>query len=624
MIKHISFLTVICLIQISTVSANTLFVLDNGENENTKCKASNYTPFDTAKLKLKQSVANAKLQDGKQIAKLAVLQTNGEFKVINSASSFKLGRFIKKTSRNNKHSLSTLLSKLKNQPDILLNIKKLVVYSTNNTEPTLNLINSLKSLSGNVSRLELNLYSQSEGDPISISLKHNKKVYINFFTCPDKDGIQQYKNDVYRTIASSLSKKTGVELYTITKHTRFDTDLGMDMTSTYQFQALTSERYSVNIPQINPINDINSLVTYIVNEQLKSKIVDRNGQLIKKRSVQPKKPKKAYEQTVYYATNRKADNEDNNHYSGKRQLGPNSLHYGISKVAIPKTHKVGQLSSALLGLKLFDDPKEHITIRETKILSDKQFFKNINSILGNKTITDSMKNDVVVFIHGFNVPFNKAIRRTAQVAYDTRFKGVPILFSWPSDGQVTGYLSDREDATWSVQHLVKFLDSVVAKTTSKRIHLIAHSMGNQVLIGALNQMALTRKFKNKRPFGNIIFAAPDFDAELFKYQIAPRIVSLGKSVTIYTSKKDSALNISNKLNDTKRLGLSITALPNVNLIDASNIEVSPWNVPEFHSYYATKEKVINDIVATLKGISPQNRKLTPATKDKFKYWLIEN
>ena len=44
---------------------------------------------------------------------------------------------------------------------------------------------------------------------------------------------------------------------------------------------------------------------------------------------------------------------------------------------------------------------------------------------------------VFVFVHGFNVSFENALRRTAQIAYDLNFDGAPFLFSWPSgDGML--------------------------------------------------------------------------------------------------------------------------------------------------------------------------------------------
>ena len=63
-----------------------------------------------------------------------------------------------------------------------------------------------------------------------------------------------------------------------------------------------------------------------------------------------------------------------------------------------------------------------------------------NSLLRHKTdndrlreeVRDSRRKEAFVFIHGYNVAFDDAIYRTAQIAYDLSFDGPPILYSWPS------------------------------------------------------------------------------------------------------------------------------------------------------------------------------------------------
>jgi len=129
------------------------------------------------------------------------------------------------------------------------------------------------------------------------------------------------------------------------------------------------------------------------------------------------------------------------------------------------------------------------------------------------------------------------------------------LFRWPSDGTLISYPADREDTTWSVTHIEQFFDDVLKRTRATRVHLIAHSMGNQGLIDALNTMALRRGGNGPPLFENIILSAPDFDAELFQQQIAPNSISLARRWTLYSSKKDGVLNISTSFNSSWRLGL---------------------------------------------------------------------
>ena len=43
-------------------------------------------------------------------------------------------------------------------------------------------------------------------------------------------------------------------------------------------------------------------------------------------------------------------------------------------------------------------------------------------------VSRSPRKDAFVFIHGFNVAFEDAVMRTAQIAYDLGFDGAPILY----------------------------------------------------------------------------------------------------------------------------------------------------------------------------------------------------
>ena len=56
------------------------------------------------------------------------------------------------------------------------------------------------------------------------------------------------------------------------------------------------------------------------------------------------------------------------------------------------------------------------------------------------------KHKVFLFVHGFNNNFQESLFRLAQLQADTKFDGIPILFSWPSQGQVAAYTADKEAA----------------------------------------------------------------------------------------------------------------------------------------------------------------------------------
>ena len=67
----------------------------------------------------------------------------------------------------------------------------------------------------------------------------------------------------------------------------------------------------------------------------------------------------------------------------------------------------------------------------------------------------------------------------------------------------------------------------------------------------------------------------------------------------------------------------VTIVPGMDIIDASEVEVTPWSLPESHSYFASKQTVVDDIIATLKGVTPARRNLLSRIKNGSTYWMID-
>jgi hypothetical protein len=72
----------------------------------------------------------------------------------------------------------------------------------------------------------------------------------------------------------------------------------------------------------------------------------------------------------------------------------------------------------------------------------------------------------------------------------------------------------------------------------------------------------------------------------------------------------------------RRLGLPLAITAGVDTIDASGIDVTPWSVPEFHSYYSSKRRVLADIVAVLRGFAPPDRNLTRIGQESAVFWRL--
>ncbi|RTZ17280.1 alpha/beta hydrolase [Vibrio aquaticus] len=324
-------------------------------------------------------------------------------------------------------------------------------------------------------------------------------------------------------------------------------------------------------------------------------------------------------QTVYYATTRSVETEQQGvFYNGDRDI-QTPLHVGKANVSIPRNHQKGQIEQPLLSLKWLKQADSHVLIQSVNELSLDDYWQSLPIESGKGQWQDS----VIIYVHGYNVAFQSAIKRTAQMAYDFDFSGVPILFSWPSNASLLDYASDREDAIWSATYFAQFLTQLKGQHPNANIHVVAHSMGNQVLLNGLNELALRNP--NKTLFKSIILAAPDVDSQWFTYQIAPRILTLASNWAVYTSENDGALIASEKVNQAKRLGMPVSLAEGVDVIDTSGLNAAPWSIPESHSYYANKLPVIEDLVSHLRGIPPEKRALIEANTQQGNYWqLIED
>lgn len=224
--------------------------------------------------------------------------------------------------------------------------------------------------------------------------------------------------------------------------------------------------------------------------------------------------------------------------------------------------------------------------------------------------------DSLIFIHGFNVSFVDAIESAAQLAeeYATRnYKPNIFVFSWPSDGKVTGYYNDRHDAEASgyafargLMKLSGFLkDCKPNQVCHQKVHLMAHSMGNYVLRHALQQAKkISEGASLARIFDEIILTAADEDNDAFEhhYKLA-ELSNLAQRVTVYFNSGDLALTTSDKVKgNPDRLGHDGPNKPHevsakVVLVDASSVV---GGIAE-HSYHQENDVVMKDIISVLKG-----------------------
>ena len=297
--------------------------------------------------------------------------------------------------------------------------------------------------------------------------------------------------------------------------------------------------------------------------------------------------------------------------------GHGELELGTCEVSIPKSHQQGHMESpSWWHLEFSEDETRHIMLRKVEPLDAGKFYTSFRSELD-----AARSRDVFVFVHGYNVSFEDSARRTAQLAYDLGFPGVPVMYSWPSQAALSGYMADENNALRSQTPMRQFLSGLAAQSNGARIHLIAHSMGNRVLTEAMRNLALT----DPSPlFSEVILTAPDIDAIYFKNEIAPAIQKIARRVTLYASSDDKALLASKKAHGgDPRAGESvpIVVVPGIDTVDASGIDVSLLGLG--HSYFAETKLVLDDINLLLTADKPPaERSLREQLEGAGKYWKL--
>jgi len=292
------------------------------------------------------------------------------------------------------------------------------------------------------------------------------------------------------------------------------------------------------------------------------------------------------------------------------------LSVGWCEVSIPPHHVPGEVESpSILRLEFRPDPERHVVLQRVVRDEHESFFEAVR-----ERVQQSPRHDLFVFVHGYNVSFEDAARRTAQISFDLRFEGAAIFFSWPSQGEIIKYTVDENNVAWSTAHLKEFLLDVVRRTDAKSVNLIAHSMGNRALVTAIREIEAELD-KDEAIFDEVVLAAPDVDAAIFKRDIAPALARTSRHATLYASTHDQALLVSKFVHGYPRAGDSgagLVVVDGVETIDVSRIDLSLLG----HSYYGSSEPILEDLSELIsESLRPSQRSwLQPAERNGMKYW----
>lgn len=272
-------------------------------------------------------------------------------------------------------------------------------------------------------------------------------------------------------------------------------------------------------------------------------------------------------QPVFIATNRIPADESQGRLFEQRfgETRDPNLRYARLDISIPPGHLPGQIEWP--GSKP-PDPLEHFVVqRERRYDSGAQFISDLDSV------GQGGPREVVLFVHGYNVNNAEAAYRLAQIAHDFDARLPVIAYSWPSAGSPRGYVYDRDSVIFSRDGLEQLLTSLTAQ---RRVLIVAHSMGSQLVMETLRQMSISGKGSVLSRLSGVALISPDIDEDVFIQQ-ARRISPFPEPFMLMVSSNDRILNVSAFITGKpNRLGSiqnpeRLKGLP-VDVIDLSNIE----------------------------------------------------
>ena len=305
-------------------------------------------------------------------------------------------------------------------------------------------------------------------------------------------------------------------------------------------------------------------------------------------------PAGALHVTVYYATDRQYHASSHNYGWQPNRQAPH-LSYGSIVVSIPEKRAPGELPlPPWYDVLSSDDAQQYVLIKGNTRLSRAVFLATVKA----RIQAAPERRAAFIYIHGYSNSFDDAARRTAQMAVDLDIGALPVFYSWPSKGTLAGYAFDENAAEWTQTHLQAFLADFAEHSSATDIYIIAHSMGNRPMTVAL--ASLLEQRADLRPlFKQVVLAAPDINADIFREQIAPRFASLKLPATLYASANDKAMRASYNFADWDRIGDirgPVVGIPGMELIDASAVIMNFMG----HDYFASNRVLLTDIATMIK------------------------
>ena len=252
------------------------------------------------------------------------------------------------------------------------------------------------------------------------------------------------------------------------------------------------------------------------------------------------------------------------------------LTYERYEISIPSQRKATEIRTA--GRQL--DPMRDYVVLERTRLSKAQFTAAVNRQLGGGTTAS-------LFVHGYNQSYQEALLRTAQVMADSGMAIPAVMFSWPSEATLWGYLADRDESLASRSQLADTIRTLAGETRIAQLGVIGHSMGGFLVMETLRELKLGGRSDTLDKLA-VLLAAPDIDLAVFKSQMQV-VGRLGAPLTVLVSPNDRALAASSVLgSERQRLGMVSVTDPYIQQIASAYgvvvVDISSVPAPDAYGH----------------------------------------
>lgn len=312
---------------------------------------------------------------------------------------------------------------------------------------------------------------------------------------------------------------------------------------------------------------------------------------------------------ISYVTlrNKTGSNVPSDFFGGLR----GNLHVGACTISFSPIWGLEELANSAP----FYIPDEKIEMRSIIEASTDELLREIKSF--------SRKDDgnVVVYIHGYNIDFEKGCRHSAVLQRSLGLHDRLLLFSWPADGNMLKYTWDEADLVWSVPFMADFFEDLVKESGYGRTDIVAHSLGARGAVQALTRLAY-REY-DRSLIDELVLIAPDIDADTFKHdlRLLKRVVN---RITIYVSDNDKALKLSSEVHGYPRLGEAGDALTVLEGVETIDISLLSTRRLSGHVYHLSNKEVIEDLELLLHSKSPADKRprLINIEHEGLPYWQL--